>query len=751
MLALIALTTATLFLHADTSDAPLGDWFGFSGVDVLPVGDEPGPMRVADMDADGLTDVVIANNRKSRIEILRQRPVNERLDQPAPPASVNEFPEHEDFERVLVPVADRVQAMLVHDINGDGRADLLLAGTPGRITSLLQQEDGTFEKDRHRDVRHLAASPAAFALADIVDDTDPELISIVDGDLVWWPLHDGRLGVMQRRPAGTNLVAVVPADYDGDGLVDVAGIAPDDDAPIRIWFTRQDGASRSLGGQTPFEMPPLIEFEPVHIPGQDATRIAVIERASRRIVLYDVEQTPTESDAAITLMGFADAGNRDRPVVLADADNDGLTDVITADTKGNALAVFRQQSGTGLLPPTSSPSVAQVDGLAWAPSHGDRAGELIVLSTEEGFVGRASLKGDGMLTFPSAVQGEKGWDPKAIAVAQGDQGSTLAIVRNAARKYVLDLVPLDGGEAAKIDLGSLSRPPTAVLVADADQDGRNDFLLLTADRPMLMVLAEEDGTWSVLEKDDMGQYGLVGEGSAASMSTTDIDGDGQKELLSAARNYVRALRYNRDGDAPGWEVIQQINADDAETDLNAVTPMNGSIVVSDRETNRLLVLEQDGQVWTQRDIIDLPGIEPHQLHTGTLAGDGSPTILVLGDDAMAIVTRSGSHVELTEADTWRSSAENHFPHELAVGDVNDDGHIDLLALDAGKQMLEILTFTDAGRMLYATGFPVFESRLFSGGEGREFQPRQAEVADVNNDGLKDVVLLTHDRVLVYPQ
>jgi hypothetical protein len=42
-------------------------------------------------------------------------------------------------------------------------------------------------------------------------------------------------------------------------------------------------------------------------------------------------------------------------------------------------------------------------------------------------------------------------------------------------------------------------------------------------------------------------------------------------------------------------------------------------------------------------------------------------------------------------------------------------------------------------------------RLFQGGEPREFQPSMAIVADLTGDGADDVVLLCHDRVLLYPQ
>ena len=66
-------------------------------------------------------------------------------------------------------------------------------------------------------------------------------------------------------------------------------------------------------------------------------------------------------------------------------------------------------------------------------------------------------------------------------------------------------------------------------------------------------------------------------------------------------------------------------------------------------------------------------------------------------------------------------------------------------------MLDILGTSESGKLVPAQSFRIFESRLFSGGEPREFEPSQVIVADVTGDGADDVVLMCHDRILIYPQ
>ena len=66
-------------------------------------------------------------------------------------------------------------------------------------------------------------------------------------------------------------------------------------------------------------------------------------------------------------------------------------------------------------------------------------------------------------------------------------------------------------------------------------------------------------------------------------------------------------------------------------------------------------------------------------------------------------------------------------------------------------MLEIFTFSEAAKMLYVTGFKIFESRIFSSGEPREWQPSQIIITDLTNDEKNDVLLLSHDRLILYRQ
>jgi len=65
--------------------------------------------------------------------------------------------------------------------------------------------------------------------------------------------------------------------------------------------------------------------------------------------------------------------------------------------------------------------------------------------------------------------------------------------------------------------------------------------------------------------------------------------------------------------------------------------------------------------------------------------------------------------------------------------------------------VEILNYGEKQGLKHALNFKVFEEKTFSRSNRSGVNPREALIVDVTGDNRKDLVLLCHDRVLVYPQ
>ena len=751
---MLFICTVLLTTCYQTPDVPdLGDYFGFSDLEIIKIGDDAGPMYTGDVNGDGLMDILVINNRKSRIDLLLQK-TGVSPEDTATVTRANEIPEHWRFDKKRVMVAHNVSALALHDFNGDGLTDIIYASNPSTVVFMEQLPEGNFKKTRTHRVSNLGASRSAFSIKNIIDDPDPELITIVKGNIQSFPLVNDALKKPTVFATDDKVVAFELEDYDGNGLTDIVGIVPNSSEPVRLWLAKEIESKRTMGPQLRFEMPPLREFVSVNLSDTTPTKMAIIERASRQIVLYEVDKESIDAtgdrEASIEIYPFLGEGKRKQ--VLADVNKDGLTDLIATNPSDNTVVVYAQVKNEGLSSGIASATLSGVDSISVGDLDANGNLELFVLSEEEGVVGRSALNAF-TIPFPQPIPFSKGNTPISLSTVLLGGETHIAIISKQKRSYAIDIVSSDG-ETDTIDLGSLSRGPDEMIGFDADQDGKTDLLLLTRDKPMKMLHATEDG-FEVLNDDEMGQYGLVREAGADNIALFDIDNDALPELLIADGNYVRAVRYETSpakGISPGWQVVAQMNMKDGSSNLVSLAISKDEIVVADKENERLIMIQRDQEGnWNEMDSIFVRGYELGAIFAGDFTGDNENDILAIGDSGFAIIQLSGARVFLNEIQSWRTNNDRRVQHELAVGDVNGDGHSDMVSLDAGEQMLEIFTFSESGKMLYATGFKIYESRIFSGGEHREFQPRQVIITDLTNDGDNDILLLSHDRLLLYPQ
>lgn len=768
-ISLAAFLAAPISIAAAQTPAQTGDQlsehFGFDGLDAIKIDEGAGALNYADFDSDGKIDLIAINNRNSRIDVLYQKVGAKPTDEPPPTSSVNEIPQHWRFRRVEVPVSDEVGAVLPIDFDGDKRMDFIYSARAGKLVFMRQSAPGVFEIARKHTVKGLSANPDAIAIANLIGDEKSELIGIANGRIQIWPFAGADLGTPVEVAAGSgNIAAVLAGDLDGDGINDLVGVLPDDPAPIRTWFGSKQNGSVALGAQTRFEMPPLRDAALVRLAGQAGLAIAVVEKPSKRVVLLNVASEPIteggDREASLQTWSFTDTGNRKRDTAIADINGDGLPDLLATNTESNAVSIFRQLPGRGFVSVENSPAYSDLDFVVAGDIDGDAKAEVFVSSEKEGVVGRTEFSTDA-LNFPQTMPLATGTVPTALGLVQIDGKHWIAIIGKDGRNYSIELQPADGTTTGKvtIPLGPLSRAPDTILALDADQDGRTDLLLFTPEKPMVMLRHEtpKEGdapnappSFKTLESKDMAQFGLAQAANAQNTTAADIDGDGKPELLVADRNFVRALRFDP---TLGWQVVEQINAPRGDTKFSSIARQGDRIAVGDRENGKVVIFAHDAQAkkWKQVDEFDVKGFKFHSLAAGAFTGTKDEGLLFIGDDGFGVMRFSGKREKLEELSSWRADDIGQFPHELGVGDLNSDGMTDLVVLDAGKQMLQVLGVSESKTLLPAVSFRVFESRLFSGGEPRVFEPSQALIEDVTGDGADDLMLMCHDRILLYPQ
>lgn len=763
---------------------PLASYFGFDGQRIIVVDDGCGPALSGDFNGDGRPDVAVVNNAKSRVEIHYLRATERTVAEAQRETRANDLPPGPWYDRQSISVGHRIGSILATDADGDGRLDLIYGGLdPAELVVLGQKAPGEFSIVSRRRARGLQASPTTLEVGNVSGDEGRELLASVGGAVNVFPLSAGGvIGEPRALGAPAEIRAIFIEDYDGDGLSDVLAVSPQASAPVRVWLQSKaaSGVGAGLGELTRelrFEMPPLREAEPVRLPGERACAFATIEEPTRRITLYRLTREDVagatdgrQEEVLAEVVGFADGRSADRAVEIADLDGDGLADLVATNKTGNSVSVFRQLPTVGLATGVSSPSFREPTVVTAGQWTGDARPEVFVASESEATVGVCEFDAaTGLVSFPQPIPlRTPGAAPVAMEHVTINGEPVVAVVVRKGRELVVELHQAAGGGrygAVDLPLAGITQPPRHILAHDADKDGFTDLLLLTPSQPMIMLYnTGREGAaaarFEVRKREDMKQFGLVSGAGPDNTVSLDVDGasggDAGAELLIASENFVRACVYD---ELAGWRVVEQINVPGTGVELAGLaiaspgsgpqdTPM--TLLASDRANGRLLSIERRGGRWAVAGDLRLQGFPAGPIWAGTFTGDGRPGVLALSDEAFAIVRLTGQRPSLQTVSVYRSDSEDRLEHEIECGDVNGDGFLDMVVLDAREQMCQIFSVSAARRLLMATEFKVFEERLFSGGQA-SFEPSAALVTDLTGDGRDDVMLTVHDRLIVYPQ
>ena len=127
-------------------------------------------------------------------------------------------------------------------------------------------------------------------------------------------------------------------------------------------------------------------------------------------------------------------------------------------------------------------------------------------------------------------------------------------------------------------------------------------------------------------------------------------------------------------------------------------------------------------------------------------------ILLFGADKLAVLIAGGQSPAIKEVAAFESQIDKIYPSDVVAGDLNGDGHVDLAIIDIRNHFIEIVQYRPKKGLEHALYFRVYEQKSFrNDDETKDAEPREALIADVTGDGLADLILLAHDRLLVYPQ
>lgn len=762
-LAALALPALFLPLSATADDT---NSFGFSGKEIYPIDQGVSLLHVADINGDGLNDIVLANNLRAKINILYN--LTGKTNAPVDPTiqrklELNELPPDSRFRIDSIPSEERLASLSVTDLNGDGRPDLVYFGdAKDLIVRYNLGTNGWSDPKRwHIDDGRMDAN--ALAVGDLNNNGRNDIALLGDnGEVYFWAQNaDHTLAEPIKINYSGTPKAIQIADVDGDGKNDLLLVDFDSPAPYRVRF---QGPGGQLGPEIYFTADPIRSFTLDTLAGDTTNYVVSIVQATGRAL---VSQFTRKSGDLISgsfhkgqfqMLPLNKTDAAQRGVLWADVDGDGRPDLLVAEPETGQLSVYLQQADGTLAAPKKFPCLAGVSQIAVSDWNKDGHPEIFVLSRDENAIGSTRFDSAGRLPFPTLLP----LDGKPLVMATGvlkpGGKPALAVIvdKDGARSLVTCMA--DGSIKTQKLSDSFKSNPVALAIHDVNQDGLPDLVALIPYEKIKILLQKKDGTFDETDVDPPG-----GPMDQPWLASADVDGDGKPELLLPQKNFVRAVllepapKIPGSTNAPGWtfRVKDQINGPASDSHITGATSLvNGtnaipSIFLFDADNKQLTLCEPDkAGVWQVVKTIDLPISTFSAVQPVTL---GTPGVAFIGQNSIAWQSFTGDVWHLTKLDDYDTPIKDGYLTDVITGDLTGNGRKQIIFMETAKNYLDVVFFSKDRKLVPGDRWQVFEQHTFRGAANAIPEPREAAVADVTGDKKNDLLVLVHDRIIVYPQ
>jgi len=722
------------------------------------------------IDDDALPDLAVINNDTARITFLLTG---------GEPAQAGRSEDGGDWEPVFSQSRFResslitgfsLYSMALGDLDGDGLTDVAYTAKQEPLSVRFREAGGGWSPPSlYRDLKPLSATGTC-QIVDIDADGSPELAVAGEEALRLFQIgKDRELGQPGLLRLDSPMTASIQfADADGDGRRDLLYVSRQAENALRVHFQDEDG---TFGPAFTFQLQlGAGELTLIEKPG-GSLAFAYIESRTGLVQVRKLEKKKREDGMRALsprVLTIAHDEAPDTAYAIADFDGDGRKDMVASRGEAAQIAFYKGLPGGRFRGAVTYPSLEGVSSPAAADFDGNGRAELLQLSNDEDLLGISRWLEEGRLSFPRVIA-LPGRLTGALAAGELNKDGApagVAIVESSRREEQLVRLEweesdttgrLAAGEGVPLQVPN-SRGTYAMRLLDLNNDGRRDVIGFVERGAARLYLQGEDGSFTLTGEDSALQQSLLEGLSPDRLSSGDLDKDGRRELLIAQKGYISTARLGEDG---ALEVIDQVNARSGEDALHLPTLLsdggNGPhrLLVYESEAGEFQLLEagEDG-VYRFSDAVRAGGIRPVEAPV-SLQGEGSP-LLLLGGRQVWILPFGYGGWQLNPLASYDPEEPERTFTAIACGELNGTGGPEFLLVDGHDHYLEVVSLEDphGGTEDFSAllEFQVFETNPhYTGRKGAPIEPREVLVRDLTGDGRDDIALITHDRVLLYPQ
>ena len=617
----------------------------------------------ADLDGDGDQDVLIASSPYNNHKIAWYE---------------NDGKGSFGEEQVIATQADDIKSVYATDVDGDGDQDVLSASyLDGNIA--WYENDGPGNFGEQQIITTQANGAFSVYAADLDGDGDQDVLSAsyLDGKVAWYENDgQGNFGEQQVITETDGARFVYATDLDGDGDQDILFASSSYNSNNKIAWYENDGQG-SFGEQQVITTQ-TVDARSVYAADLDGDGDQDVLSAfylSGNIAWYENDGQGNFGEQQV----ITTRATGTQSIYATDLDGDGDQDVLSASsTSSNSKIAWYENDGQGSFGEQQyvTNKIKQINTVYAADLDGDGDQDVLSASSYLDGIHIAWYQNDGQGNFEgqrSITEQADGARSVYTADLDGDGDQDVLSASSTSSNSKIAWYENDGqgnfGDQQVIT--TQADGARSVYATDLDGDGDQDVLSASGDK---IAWYENDGQGSFGEQ----QVITTQADGARSVYATDLDGDGDQDVLSASFLDDKIAWYENDGQGSfGEQQVITTQADGTQSVYAADLDGDGDQDVLSASGDKIAWYENDGQgSFGEQQVITTRATGTQSIYATNLDGDGDQDVLSASGDKIAWYENDGQgsfgeqQVITTQADGARS---------VYAADLDGDGDQDVLS------------------------------------------------------------------------
>lgn len=734
--------------------------FGFARREIYLFNDGINSLKASDLNGDSLADIVFINNPASKLAVLLRKKNSSGAD-----IDKNEIPELKDLfdDRSLI-VEQHLKKIEIADLNADGLLDIITIGDQLGIVIYYQNKDNKFNSQKF--YLENKKDLVDFLIYDINLDSKLDLIVCYKNYFeIYYNKGFGSFNKSRKFiTGGDDYKKYFVGDFTGTGIPDFLIYSQSQKSMIQLIT---GNGENEFNAENFAELPAHSYIDSIKME-VDSTpfKIGAILKNPAFFRLYKLREKYIEDalDAGeifpqkIHLSGVSSK----YPIYPAiyDFNNDGFDDICVPAPELNSAHIYSGNADGFNLKPKIIDSLSGVNSLAV-----DNKGNILVVSLRE--KSAAIHYSEALNFFPEIIKLE---NTPLCCAAIPDLSSFIIAGQNSSDNaislYMINIMKDNSYKTIKLGQRELNGQPSNIKILPCEKAGNSDNISKFAviffyqyNSPEILILDKKDTNWIIAKIKPEDFNPLATNLNAANIDIARLDGMQEIFPVAAFDKTSRVYQYNFNEDS-GFKLIPkiQLNAENENAIIQACCFFNDK-----NDTPGVLVYDKDARAFFRFLLDENSSSTPSRLNLNLQPDnmlflsqikrkDNKNCFAYIANESLFfILDGMKSYVIEPEAE-YESPVEKAAFNQFEYFKSADTQRIVFIdSYNRALEFSEIITNEKKGKQLKTLlSFETFlEPQFESGNKKGGNEPHSLATGDINGDSLADIVILVHDKLIIY--